>query len=157
MRVSDVLARGVVLGVVSLLLGASVALAADRRTSGEPIRAEKTFLATFDGSRQSYIELEPVPFKPESGALIALHGHGSDRHQCAEHPRGECRALREAAASRGMLSTSLRSWRGDSSTAPSLNSGMLYESSRRECSEGFSTGMMNGLAKAPFSGSNAAK
>ena len=134
MRVSDVLARGVVLGVVSLLLGASVALAADRRTSGEPIRAEKTFLATFDGSRQSYIELEPVPFKPESGALIALHGHGSDRRQFVDDRRGECAAAREAALLRGLLYVSpdyraKTSWMGPAAESDVLD---LLETLRRE-------------------------
>lgn len=68
-----------------------------------PSIVERTFVASCDGSKEKYIEIKPVGFRPDAGVLIALHGHGSDRHQFAEDPRGECRASREAAASRGML------------------------------------------------------
>ena len=99
-----------------------------------PVRTEKTFVATSDGSRQKYVELAPEPFEPGAGALIALHGHGSDRLQFVDDPRGECRAAREAALERGLLYVSpdyrgKTSWMGPAAEADVLD---LLETLRRE-------------------------
>jgi len=66
---------------------------------------ERTFTAQLDGSEQRYLELLPQGFdaKAVHHVLIALHGHGSDRHQFATDPRGECKGARDAAAARGMI------------------------------------------------------
>ena len=64
---------------------------------------EMSFVASCDGRTEKYIEIVPTDFNAKAGALIALHGHGSDRHQFAEDARGECKAAREAAAERGMI------------------------------------------------------
>jgi len=97
-------------------------------------RAEKSFLASFDGSRQKYVELVPGAFRPENGALIALHGHGSDRLQFVDDTRGECTAARDAAMGRGLLYVSpdyraKTSWMGPAAEADVLD---LLETLRRE-------------------------
>jgi dipeptidyl aminopeptidase/acylaminoacyl peptidase len=64
-----------------------------------------TFKADLDGSTQRYVQMLPKPFdadKPRD-ALIALHGHGSDRWQYVKADRGECKAARDFAAARGMI------------------------------------------------------
>ena len=43
------------------------------------------------------------PARKAGDALIALHGHGSDRTQFATQSRGECLSTRDIAAERGML------------------------------------------------------
>ena len=98
------------------------------------VRAEKTFLAAFDGSRQEYVELMPASFRAEAGALVALHGHGSDRRQFVDDKRGECAAAREAAMSRGLLYVSpdyraKTSWMGPAAESDMLD---LLETLRRE-------------------------
>ena len=110
------------------------AIAAGQLISSEPVRAEKTFLASFDGSRQKYVELVPGTFRPEAGALVALHGHGSDRHQFVDDTRGECAAAREAALLRGLLYVSpdyraKTSWMGPAAESDMLD---LLETLRRE-------------------------
>ena len=59
------------------------------------------FTARCDQTEQRYMLIRP-PVAPRD-ALIALHGHGSDRHQFVEDPRDECRAAREVAVAHGML------------------------------------------------------
>lgn len=64
-----------------------------------------SFKASCDGTEQKYVIIFPDGFfaaKPRT-ALIALHGHGSDRWQFVKDARGECRAARDVAAARGML------------------------------------------------------
>jgi len=63
------------------------------------------FRAAVDGTLQRYVIIVPEGFaaaKPRA-ALIALHGHGSDRWQFVKNARDECRAARDAAAARSML------------------------------------------------------
>lgn len=66
---------------------------------------EISFTATFDGSKQLYLELLPQPFNPkvEHHVLIGLHGHSYDRRQFATEPRGECKAPRDLAAARNLI------------------------------------------------------
>ncbi len=63
------------------------------------------FTAAVDGTVQSYVVGVPKGFDPvqEHDALIALHGHGSDRWQFAQDPRDECRGTRDFAVQHGML------------------------------------------------------
>jgi pimeloyl-ACP methyl ester carboxylesterase len=70
---------------------------------GEP--ADIAFVAALDGTTQYYMELLPAGFDPkiERHVLIALHGHGSDRHQYVTESRGEASAAREAAAAYGLV------------------------------------------------------
>ena len=91
-----------IIGMAALVAGC-VSKVPEWNAESRETTVERTFVASCDGSTEKYVEIRPADFRPEAGALIALHGHGSDRHQFAEHPRGECRASREAAASRGLL------------------------------------------------------
>jgi len=89
-------------------------------------RREAVFRASCDGSMQPYVELVPNGFEPARGALVALHGHGADRTQFADHPRGECKAAREAAQARGLLFVSpdyrgKTSWMGPKAEADVLD------------------------------------
>ncbi|OJW03504.1 MAG: hypothetical protein BGO49_11655 [Planctomycetales bacterium 71-10] len=59
------------------------------------------FVAAADGTEQRYVVIEPAA--PAVDALIALHGHGSDRWQFATSDRDEARAARDFAKARGML------------------------------------------------------
>jgi pimeloyl-ACP methyl ester carboxylesterase len=59
------------------------------------------FVAACDGTEQRYVLIEPAA--PAVDALVALHGHGSDRWQFATSDRDECRAARDFARARGML------------------------------------------------------
>ena len=85
------------------------------------------FRASCDASEQWYMVIEP-PRPAADGAcdaLVALHGHGSDRRQFVVQDRGECKAAREIAAERGMLFVSpdyraKTSWMG-----PAAESDML--------------------------------
>lgn len=62
------------------------------------------FTAKLDGTTQYYMERLPEHFQPEQEhhVLIALHGHGSDRHQGVSN-RAEFQAAQDAAASHGMI------------------------------------------------------
>jgi pimeloyl-ACP methyl ester carboxylesterase len=95
----------------SATLGTSSALALTLSLAGWAAAAEEApptlgqptdiaFVAAVDGTTQYYVEMLPAGFDPqqEQHLLIALHGHGSDRHQYITEPRGECAAAREAAA-----------------------------------------------------------
>lgn len=109
----------------SLFLSAT-AQAIDADDQDRTSVVERTFVASCDGSKEKYIEIKPTNFRAGAGALIALHGHGSDRHQFAEQMRGECRAAREAAASRGMIFVSpdyraKTSWMGPKAEADMLD------------------------------------
>ena len=65
--------------------------------------ADRTFRASVDGTEQRFVELVSTEGASFREALIALHGHGSDRWQFVREERGECAAAREVAAARGML------------------------------------------------------
>ncbi|MBI5685018.1 MAG: alpha/beta fold hydrolase [Verrucomicrobia bacterium] len=64
-----------------------------------------SFRASCDGTEQKYVIVFPDGFSADKpcAALIALHGHGSDRWQFVKDARGECRAARDVAAAHGML------------------------------------------------------
>jgi predicted esterase len=70
-----------------------------------PVVKDVAFKAKCDGTTQRYMMVLPPKFKlgERCDLMIALHGHGSDRHQFAEDQRDECRAARDAAAKRGMI------------------------------------------------------
>ncbi len=74
------------------------------------VRAAETtedveFRAAVDGTPQRYVITVPEGFAASKSpsALIALHGHGSDRWQFIKTTRDECRAARDAASKRSML------------------------------------------------------
>lgn len=70
-----------------------------------PAPEDVAFTAAYDGSIQRYILILPTAFiagEPHD-LLVALHGHGSDRHQFASDSRDECRAARDAAARHEMI------------------------------------------------------
>jgi pimeloyl-ACP methyl ester carboxylesterase len=76
--------------------------------AAEPV--DVAFQARVDGSRERYVMIAPEgsgggaknDAKP-THLLIALHGHGSDRWQFVQSPRGECKAVRDVAAAHHML------------------------------------------------------
>lgn len=70
---------------------------------GEP--RDIAFTATVDGTEQRYVEMLPTGFDPARthDALIALHGHGSDRQQCVASPYQEFAAARAVAAKYAMI------------------------------------------------------
>jgi predicted esterase len=72
-------------------------------TLGPP--RDVVFIARVDGTEQHYVEMLPPGFDlaVEHHVLIALHGHGSDRHQYATASRDECRSVRDVAAKRGLI------------------------------------------------------
>jgi hypothetical protein len=66
---------------------------------------EMEFKAAYDGSVQKYVLRLPQGFdaaKPHD-LMIGLHGHGSERHQYATDPRGECKGARDVAARHEMI------------------------------------------------------
>ena len=88
--------------------------------------AEKTFTAEFDGTRQGYVELLPPRFDPGKPhhTVLALHGHGADRHQYAADPRDECRGARDVAAKHGMILVS-PDYRGNSWMGPAAEADLV--------------------------------
>jgi hypothetical protein len=60
-----------------------------------------SFTATVDGTEQKYLLSTPKDAMGLVDVRVSLHGHGSDRMQIREE-RGECKAVRDVAASRGM-------------------------------------------------------
>lgn len=71
----------------------------------EPRTEDVLFRANCDRTEQKYVIVFPDGFSADKprAALIALHGHGSDRWQFVKDTRGECRAARDVAAAHGML------------------------------------------------------
>lgn len=63
------------------------------------------FVARFDKTEQRYVVVRPKGFDPKqvNTAIVALHGHGSDRWQFVKQDRGECKGTRDAAAAHGFL------------------------------------------------------
>ena len=81
------------------------------------------FKAAYDGSAQKYILRLPEGFdasRPHD-LMIGLHGHGADRFQYADDPRGECKGARDVAARHGMIFVSpdyrAASWMGTTAEA----------------------------------------
>lgn len=83
-------------------LGTARASRCDAGTLGEP--EDVAFTAKHDGSTQRYVRRLPEGFKPSEPrhVLVALHGHGSDRHQ-GVGDRDEFKAAQDAAARYGMI------------------------------------------------------
>jgi pimeloyl-ACP methyl ester carboxylesterase len=82
------------------------------------------FKSTLDGTEQRYVELLPDSFEPMHAhdALIAFHGHGSDRWQFIKDMRGECKGLRDVAERYGLIFVSpdyraKTSWMGPAAEA----------------------------------------
>ena len=64
-----------------------------------------TFKASHDGTEQRFVVVKPAGY-PAMGfhdAIIALHGHGSDRWQFVKNPRPECSAVRDFALKHHMI------------------------------------------------------
>lgn len=80
-------------------------IAASSSVFAEETTEDRSFKARIDGSSQNYVLVLPEAFDRTQwvSILVALHGHGSDRWQFVNHPRDECRAVRDAAAEHGML------------------------------------------------------
>lgn len=87
---------------------------------------EMSFKAGSDGTEQRYVVRLPQQFdiaRPHD-LLIALHGHGSDRHQYANDSRAECRAVRDTAAKHEMIFVS-PDYRGNSWMGPAAESDVV--------------------------------
>jgi pimeloyl-ACP methyl ester carboxylesterase len=63
------------------------------------------FVARLDKTEQRYVVVTPKGFDPKRAntAVVALHGHGSDRWQFVKQDRGECKGARDVAEARGFL------------------------------------------------------
>ena len=99
-----------------------VVLAVCQAAGAEP--ADIVFKSSLDGTEQRYVELLPPVYDPLAAhdAVVALHGHGSDRWQFIKDNRGECKGVRDAAAKYGliMISPDYRaktSWMGPAAEA----------------------------------------
>ncbi|WP_395736416.1 prolyl oligopeptidase family serine peptidase [Prosthecobacter sp.] len=82
------------------------------------------FKSSLDGTEQRYVELLPESYEYllACDAVIALHGHGSDRWQFIKDPRGECKGLRDVAEKFGLILVSpdyraRTSWMGPAAEA----------------------------------------
>ncbi|MCP5554483.1 MAG: right-handed parallel beta-helix repeat-containing protein [Akkermansiaceae bacterium] len=78
---------------------------ASLKESGNATLTDVVFKAAVDGSEQRYVELMPlgIDAKRPLDVVMAFHGHGSDRWQFINDPRGECRGVRDVAAKHGLL------------------------------------------------------
>jgi pimeloyl-ACP methyl ester carboxylesterase len=76
---------------------------ASRLFAADPL--DIAFKSTLDGTEQRYVEMLPDSFDPihAHDALIAFHGHGSDRWQFIKDTRGECKGLRDVAERYGLI------------------------------------------------------
>ncbi len=110
------------------LFAAALAIASVT-TADEPLGQpqDEVFTARVDGTEQRYIEMLPPGFDAsvEHHVLIALHGHGSDRHQYATDSRDECRGVRDVAAKHRLIFISpdyraKTSWMGPAAEADML-------------------------------------
>lgn len=113
-----------VCAVVAAVL--TVPAIADEGSSDAAVE-DHTFIAEFDGSEQRYVTMlsSNVDLNQAVSVLIALHGHGADRWQFIRQERGECRAVRDVAAARGLLLVSpdyraSTSWMGPTAEADVL-------------------------------------
>lgn len=74
------------------------------KEEGSLLLTDVVLRSTLDATEQRYVELVPAEPSPQPrDALIALHGHGSDRWQFINDVRGECQGLRDVAAKHGMI------------------------------------------------------
>ncbi|MCC7420258.1 MAG: alpha/beta fold hydrolase [Planctomycetaceae bacterium] len=95
----------IILCVTSLALLVPLQVKADDSDPTKAASEDVVFKANSDHSEQRYVLIKPSGFDAtkETPALIALHGHGSDRWQFVKDNRAECRAARDVAAAHGML------------------------------------------------------
>lgn len=63
------------------------------------------FVARLDKTEQRYVVVTPKGFdaKRANTAVVAFHGHGSDRWQFVKQDRGECKGTRDIAEANGFL------------------------------------------------------
>lgn len=82
-----------------------LAVAYALRAASAPAPEDVTFIARYDKSEQRYVVVRPTGFDPKlaNTAIVALHGHGSDRWQFVKQDRGECKGTRDVAAAHGFL------------------------------------------------------
>ena len=82
-------------------------------TNDHALIHDMTFIASHDGTQQRYVRRLHAGFDATTAcdALVALHGHGSDRWQFVKDPRDECRAARDAATEYGMVNLKGKSTR----------------------------------------------
>jgi hypothetical protein len=106
----------------SILILTALLLAPMAALHAEP--QDIAFKSTLDGAEQRYVELLPGSFEPMMAhdVLIAFHGHGSDRWQFIKDARGECKGLRDVAATYGLIFVSpdyraKTSWMGPAAEA----------------------------------------
>ncbi|QDU19019.1 alpha/beta hydrolase family protein [Urbifossiella limnaea] len=85
------------------------------------------FVARLDKTEQRYVVVRPKGFDAAlaNTAVVALHGHGSDRWQFVTQDRGECKGTRDVAAAHGFLLVCLdyrakTSWMGPAAEADVL-------------------------------------
>ncbi|MBL8830549.1 MAG: alpha/beta fold hydrolase [Planctomycetaceae bacterium] len=109
----------------TFLLGGGPVVGAPPGKLAEPL--DVVFTAKLDGTEQRYVVMLPESFERSKThtALIALHGHGSDRWQFVKQTRGECQAARDAAAKHGLVFVSpdyraSTSWMGPAAEADVL-------------------------------------
>lgn len=86
--------------MVLLALAACVPACVSTPPHTPGVAEEVAFIADVDGSEEHFMVIRPP--KRSRDALIALHGHGSDRRQFALDERDECSAARDVAAKYNM-------------------------------------------------------
>ncbi len=114
-----------VFALSAFVLGGGTVVGAPPGKLTEPV--DVVFQAKLDGTEQRYVVMLPEAFdrSKKHTALIALHGHGSDRWQFVKQTRGECQAARDAAAKHGLVFVSpdyraATSWMGPAAEADVL-------------------------------------
>lgn len=108
----------------ALILLASLVLT-QHLLGSEPV--DIVFKSSVDSTEQRCVELLPPGYdeKVPTDAVLAFHGHGSDRWQFIKDNRGECRGVRDAAAKAGLILVSpdyraKTSWMGPKAEADVL-------------------------------------
>ena len=111
-----------------VLLGILVVILSACQTTREPMMSDITFTASHDGTEQRFVAVKPASqnTKYYRDAIIALHGHGSDRWQFVKDARPECSATRNFALAHHMLFISpdyraSTSWMGPAAEADLLD------------------------------------
>lgn len=83
----------------------ALAAAGPLRAADDIVPEDVTFVARHDKTEQKYVVVRPKGFDPKRAntAVVAFHGHGSDRWQFVKQDRGECKGTRDVAAAHGLL------------------------------------------------------
>ena len=86
-------------------VGVAIFLAGTLQAADDAAPEDVTFVAKHDKTEQRYVLVRPKGFDPKKAntAVVALHGHGSDRWQFVTQDRGECKGTRDVAAANGFL------------------------------------------------------